>query len=94
MSVTWPSAAACVAPVLDIAEVTADPQFGARGSFVDVEHPVEGSLRQVAGVLAGQVDATTQAIADMATTDTPDVFGGAGFDDDEIGSLIAAGVIA
>ena len=84
----------CVAPVLDIAEVTVDPQFGARGSFVDVEHPVEGSLRQVAGVLAGQVDATTQAIADGATSDTSDVFGGAGFDDDEIGSLIAAGVIA
>ena len=85
---------ACVSPVLDIPEVAGHPQFEARRSFVDVEHPVDGAMRQVAGVLAGQVDATTQPITDMSTAHTADVLSEAGFDDAEIESLIAEGVVA
>jgi alpha-methylacyl-CoA racemase len=44
---------ACVAPVLSVAEVARDPHLLARGSFVEVEHPGRGVVRQVGPVLAG-----------------------------------------
>ena len=43
----------CVAPVLTVAELVDDPQFAARGAFVEAEHPTEGRFRQVGRVLAG-----------------------------------------
>jgi len=43
----------CVAPVLAVPEVVNDPQYAARGAFVDAEHPDHGTFRQVGYVLAG-----------------------------------------
>ena len=43
----------CVAPMLSIAEVAADPHHVARGSFVDVERQDGERFRQVGPVLAG-----------------------------------------
>ena len=84
----------CVSAVYDIAEVTTDPQFLARGGFVEAEHPVEGRFRQVAGVLAGQIAADAQPVPDMSVTHTVDVLTEAGFEPGEVDRLIAQGVIA
>jgi alpha-methylacyl-CoA racemase len=84
----------CVSAVYDIPELTEDPQFAARNGFVDVEHPVEGHFRQVGGLLAGQVDATQQPIADMSDTQTVEVLEAAGFDPADIADLISEGVLA
>ena len=43
----------CVAPVLSVPEVIDDPQFVARGAFVDARHPDAGDFRQVGYPLAG-----------------------------------------
>ena len=44
----------CVAPVLDIAEVAADPQVAARGAIVDARPPGGAApFRQLAPLLAG-----------------------------------------
>src|SRR5690606_4087563 len=45
---------ACVAPVLEVAEVAADPHLAARGVWATAEHPAHGRVRQVGPVLAGQ----------------------------------------
>jgi alpha-methylacyl-CoA racemase len=84
----------CVSAVNDIAEVTADPQFAARGGFVEVEHPTDGRFRQVATVLAGQVAATDLPVPDMATTHTAAVLADAGFDAADVDTMISEGVIA
>ncbi|MDX2378138.1 MAG: CoA transferase [Acidimicrobiia bacterium] len=84
----------CVSAVNDIAEVTADPQFLARGGFVDVEHPTDGGFRQVASVLAGQLPATGLPVPDMSTTHTTAVLAAAGFAASEIDALLTEGVIA
>ena len=80
--------------MLDIPEVVADEQFGARGSFVDAEHPTAGPLRQVAAPLAGQVDATTLAIPDFAEPDTDEVLASIGIDADTLEAWRAEGAIA
>ena len=84
----------CVSAVNDVVEVTTDPQFTARGGFVEVEHPTDGPFRQVASVLAGQVPATDLPVPDMSTTHTAAVLGDAGFDAADIEGLITEGVIA
>ncbi len=84
----------CVSAVQDIVEATADPQYLARGAVVEVHHPTEGAIDQVAAVLAGQVDATEMAIADMAGSHTDEVLAGVGFSPDELAALHNAGVIA
>jgi alpha-methylacyl-CoA racemase len=84
----------CVSAVNDIGEVTTDPQYAARGGFVDVEHPTDGTFRQVASVLAGQVPATDLPVPDMSTTHTAAILGDAGFDATDIASLITEGVVA
>ena len=43
----------CVAPVLSIAEVTADAHLRERGTFVRFTHPEHGTVEQVAPVIAG-----------------------------------------
>ena len=61
-----------------IAEVVADEQFTARHSFIDVDHPVAGPLRQVAATLAGQVEASTLAVTDQSRTATDELLTAAG----------------
>jgi alpha-methylacyl-CoA racemase len=43
----------CVAPVLSVPELVDDPQYLARGAFVDAALPEHGTFRQVGCVLAG-----------------------------------------
>ncbi len=83
----------CVSAVQDIPELTQDPQFTARGSFVEVEHPTEGAFRQVGGVLAGQTDATGMAIPDMTVTATHDLLVRAGMSGEEVEALMEQGAV-
>ncbi len=83
----------CVTPVLDIVELTEHPHFVARNAFVDVEHPTEGTLRQVGAVLAGQTSATEMTIPDMSTTATAELLVSAGLSTDDVAALIDQGVV-
>ncbi len=62
---------ACVAPVLAVAEVTADPQFAHRDVVVEAVHPTEGRFLQLAPLLAGMPRPTGPVnLPDPAATDT------------------------
>ena len=80
--------------VLDIPGVVSDEQFGARNSFVEVIHPSVGTLNQVAALLAGQVDATTLAVPDLARPDTDEVLTSVGIDAETLATWRAEGAIA
>ncbi|HEY8546093.1 MAG TPA: CaiB/BaiF CoA-transferase family protein [Acidimicrobiales bacterium] len=82
----------CVAPVLEVAEVVADPQFVARGAVVEAKHPVHGTFRQLGPVLAGAV--ATAEVPDTSTTDTDAVLAEAGFAAEEIAALREQGAVA
>jgi alpha-methylacyl-CoA racemase len=84
----------CVAPVLTIPEVVADPQVAARGSVVRATHPDRPPFRQLGPLLAGTPRRATYALPDATVTDTVDLLAGAGLRPDEIDALAAEGVIA
>jgi alpha-methylacyl-CoA racemase len=85
----------CVAPVLSVPEVVADPQFAARGAFVTASHPSQGTFRQVAAVLAGMDPVADGGVArDAAETDTEKLLMAAGYGADEVAGLRAAGAVA
>ena len=84
----------CVSAVLDIPEVVADEQFGARGGFTEVTHPTAGNIRQVAAPLAGQVDAATLPVHDQAAPDTDRILAHAGLTASELRDLRTTGAIA
>ncbi len=86
----------CVAPVLSVPELVDDPQFTARGAFVEAEHPTAGRFRQVGPVLAGQVAPEgPYPLRDATATDVDEVLAGAGFTRAEIDALRGAeGVVA
>jgi alpha-methylacyl-CoA racemase len=84
----------CVAPVLDIGEVVADPQFAARGAFVEAKCPRRGSFRQLGPVLAGTPRRDVYELRDPAATDTTELLAAAGLTADEIEALLAEGVVA
>ncbi len=84
----------CVAPVLTVPEAVADPQFAARGLFVEAVHPAEGPFRQLGPVFAGAPDPGHPTLPDPAATATARLLAEAGLADDEIAALAADGVIA
>jgi alpha-methylacyl-CoA racemase len=85
----------CVAPVLDIAEVAADPQVAARRAIVDARPPGGAApFRQLSPLLAGAPHHDGYDLPDPAATDTAALLAGAGVDADEIEALLAEGVIA
>jgi alpha-methylacyl-CoA racemase len=84
----------CVAPVLDIAEVTADAHLRARHSFISARHPQQGAFEQLAAVLAGgDRDSPEHVVSAPGVTDTDAVLSATGFGGEEIASLRAAGII-
>jgi alpha-methylacyl-CoA racemase len=88
------SADTCVAPVQSIPEVTRDPHFRARGSFIEAVHPEEGSFEQTAAVLAGgQRDTPPHRVRAPQETDTDDLLTAAGFARDEIAKLLEEGCV-
>jgi len=87
----------CVAPVLDIAEVTTSPQFAARGVVGEAEHPTEGALRQLAPLLAGMARLPAGipvVLPDMAQTDTEHLLKEAGVDGETVARWVARQVVA
>jgi len=85
----------CVAPVQDVAEVGADPQFAWRGAVVEAKHPARGTFRQVGTVLAGAAPlAEPVVVPDESATDTDELLAGAGIDGERLADLRARGVIA
>jgi alpha-methylacyl-CoA racemase len=86
----------CVAAVLSVPEVVNDPQFVARGAFVEAKHPDHGTFRQVGPTFAGTVAAPAgpYEVRDVRVTDTDELLRAAGFTEDECAELRAAGVIA
>jgi alpha-methylacyl-CoA racemase len=85
----------CVAPVLSVAELVDDPQFNARGAFVEAVHPRHGSFRQVAPTLAG-TDRTGAAYAvhEADHTDTDELLRAAGMSSEDSFELRRTGVVA
>jgi alpha-methylacyl-CoA racemase len=85
----------CVAPVLDIAEVVADPQVEARGAIVEARPPGDAApFRQLAPLLAGAPRRAAYDLPDPSATETTALLAAAGMADPEIEALRAEGVIA
>ncbi len=84
----------CVAPVLDITEVVADPQFRARGAVVEARHPGRPPFRQLGPLLAGTPRRDSYDLPDATVTDTAALLAEAGMAGDDIAALQAEGVIA
>lgn len=85
----------CVAPVLDVDEVVADPAMVARRAVVEAEHPVEGRFRQLAPVLAGMVRPPEPVpVPDSHQSDTAALLAAAGVGPARVAELLEAGVVA
>jgi alpha-methylacyl-CoA racemase len=86
----------CVAPVLSVPEVVADPQFAARRAFVEAKHPDHGTFRQVGPLFAGTTAAPPgpYEVRDATVTDTDELLCAIGFSAEECAALRAAGAIA
>jgi len=85
----------CVAPVLEIAEVAAHPQFAARGVVTGATHPAEGAFSQLAPLLAGmpRPDAPV-SLPDMRRTDTEHLLKEAGVDGEVVARWVGRRVVA
>jgi alpha-methylacyl-CoA racemase len=85
----------CVAPVLDISEVAAHPQFAARGVVASACDPRGRQLRQLAPLLAGmaRTDAPV-ALPDTSQTDTEHLLEEAGVDGGTVARWVARGAVA
>lgn len=79
-------------PILDMAEVWADPQVTARGMDAPLEHPTAGTVRNIG--LAAKLYGTPGKIygpAPLLGQHTREVLSQTGYSEDEINSLISSG---
>ena len=83
----------CVTPVLSIAEVFEDTHLNARDVFSEIDAPDGKKRRQVAPVISGALRESHYEAVSQSSTDTAQLLSAAGLEDDEIGSLLEAGVI-
>lgn len=84
----------CVAPVLSVPEVCADPHLRARGTFTPAIHPQRGRFEQLAPLLAGCArDGEPHRVAAPEATDTDQVLRDAGLAAADIAALRAQGCI-
>jgi alpha-methylacyl-CoA racemase len=84
----------CVAPVLDVDEVAADPHFASRGAFVEAELPSGSRVRQVGPVLAGMTPLADAVRLPGDATDTAELLLAAGVSSESVSSLLESGVVA
>ncbi len=84
----------CVAPVLDIAEVAADPQVAARDAVVEATSPGRPPFRQLGPLLAGTPRPPAYALRDGTVTDTASLLAEAGLPAEDVDALLSEGVIA
>ncbi|HEV2686704.1 MAG TPA: CaiB/BaiF CoA-transferase family protein [Actinomycetota bacterium] len=83
----------CVTPVLSIAEVSEDLHLNSRDVFSEIDGPQGEKRRQVAPVIAGALRESHYEAVSQSASNTAQLLSAAGLDDDEIGSLLEAGVI-
>jgi alpha-methylacyl-CoA racemase len=85
----------CVAPVLEVGEVVADPQFSARRVVGAASHPDHGEIRQLAPLLAGMPrPGGVVALPDPGQRDTEHLLKEAGVDGETVARWVAQGVVA
>jgi alpha-methylacyl-CoA racemase len=85
----------CVAPVLSVAEATADAHHRVRGCITTATHPEAGSFEQSAPIWAGTIDASAGVtLPDPSQSAIVDLLGAVGYDPDRIRQLETQGVIA
>jgi alpha-methylacyl-CoA racemase len=84
----------CVAPVLEVAEVAGDPQFGARGVVVTATHPTRGTFAQLAPLLAGMDRTAAPTLPDMSVTETEHLLKEAGVDGETVARWVERRVVA
>jgi len=84
----------CVAPVLTIPEVTQEPQWRARGLFMQAEHAERGVFEQLSPVLAGAVRAHPKhAVRGADETDSEALLALAGLSREAIAKAMAEGAV-
>ncbi|MBV6417628.1 MAG: Acetyl-CoA:oxalate CoA-transferase [Steroidobacteraceae bacterium] len=84
----------CVAPVLTIAEVAADPHLRSQRAFMTANHPQHGKFEQLSPNLAGaERNQPTFTLPPAGQLDTDQVLAGAGFSGDEIRQLRDGGSV-
>ena len=85
----------CVAPVLELGEVVADPQFSVRGVVGIATHPEHGEVRQLAPLLAGMPRPEgSVSLPDLGQSDTEHLLKEAGVDGETVARWVAQGVVA
>jgi alpha-methylacyl-CoA racemase len=85
----------CVAPVQDVSEVAADPQFRFRRALVEAKGVTRGRFLQVGPVLAGMAPiGVPVTVPDETASDTASLLGAAGLSIEQIAGLRARGVVA
>lgn len=85
----------CVAPVLTIPEVVAQPHFRARKVFMQAHHEEHGDFEQVSPILAGgDRDQPRHEVRPFGESDAGELLRAAGYDAAEIEKLSAEGAIA
>ncbi len=85
----------CVAPVLDVAEITGDDQFTHRAVVTEAVHPTEGRFTQLAPLLAGMARPEGPVVLpDPSATDTERRLVAAGVAPATIEAWRARGVVA
>lgn len=84
----------CIAPVLTVEEVCADPHLRSRGNFITANHFERGQFEQLGPVLAGsEHPATEHAVRPSGITDTDEILRSAALSNEEINRLRAEGCI-
>ncbi len=84
----------CVAPVLEISEVAADPHLRSQRAFMMANHPRHGRFEQLAPNLAGaERGQPTFELPPAGHLDTDTVLGEAGFSAEEVRQLRSSGSV-
>jgi alpha-methylacyl-CoA racemase len=85
----------CVAPVLAVSEIADHPQFKARHAVTTATHPSEGTLHQLAPLLAGMDrGAEPVSLPDLGVTQTADLLREAGVETSTIDGWMARRAVA
>jgi formyl-CoA transferase len=77
-----------VGPILDYEQVFSDPHTAARNMVVEMEHPVEGTLRGLGiPVKLSDTPGSVRTAAPLLGADTDDILGDLGYSADEVSRM-------